>query len=371
MTGTIPGKDTLIDLSSDVLTTPTEAMWQAMRSAKLGMASAGRDSSVNMLEEMAAQITGKEAALFVVTGSLSNLLALLTHANRGEQVILEECNHILRCEEWGIAAVCGLLPRPIKGRNGALDPIDVEQAITMRHYSHLLPTGLICLENAFDAAGGTVITPVQTESVGEVAHGHGVPVHLDGARVFNAAVALRVDVRALVEAVDSVAFSLNKGLSAPVGAMLCGSRQFVEKARRHRRVLGAGSIHKSGIAAAAGIVALNTMIDRLAADNRRARMLAEGLAQVEGVRVELERVQTNAVMVDVTPSGCSGEAFQAELEKRGVRTKLRSSNVIRLMTYRHIGDEEVKTAVEAFRQVTAATAEQTSGPAPIESEELR
>jgi threonine aldolase len=359
MTETIPGEDTLIDLSSDVLTTPTEAMWQAMRSAKLGMASAGTDSSVNTLEKMAAQITGKEAALFVVTGSLANLLALLTHANRGEQVILEEHTHNLRCEEWGIGAICGLLPRPIKGRNGALDPIDVEQAITMRHYSHLPPSGLVVLENAFDAAGGTVITPAQTEAVCEVAHRYGVPVHLDGSRIFNAAVALGVDVRALVETVDSVAFSLNKGLSAPVGAMLCGSRQFIEKARRHRRVLGAGSIHKSGIAAAAGIVALNTMIDRLAEDNRRARMLAEGLAQVEGVQIDLECVQTSTVMVDVTPSGCSGAAFQAELEKLGVRTNLRSSHVIRLITYRHIGDEEVKAVVEAFRQVAAAMAEHT------------
>jgi threonine aldolase len=341
----------LIDLSSDAVTVPTETMWRAMESAPLGMASMGIDRSVNMLEELAAQLMGKEAAVFVATGTLANLLALLSHANRGDQVILNDYAHILWCEEWGIAEVCSLLPRPISGSGGSLDPVELEKAITQRHYSHVPRTGLVCLENTFDAGGGTIVTPAETRATCEVAHSHNVPVHLDGCRVFNAAVALGIDVGMLVEPVDSVMFSLCKGLSAPMGSLLCGSRAFVEKARHHRRVLGTGSIHKLGIAASAGLVALDTMVDRLSEDNRRARMLAEGLANVEGLQVDLERVQTNIVAVEVTASNCSGMVCQAELEKHGVRTHLRSSSVIRLVTHRHIGDVDVESAVEAFRRV--------------------
>ena len=341
----------LIDLSTDVMTEPTEKMWHAMLEAKPGMASAGRDLSVNRLEQMAAQMMGKEAALFAATGSLANLLSLLAHADRGEQVILAEDTHILCCEEWGIATVCGLLPRPVRGIDGALEPGDVERAITQRHYRHLPPTGLVCIENSSDSTGGTIVTPAQTAQICATAQRHGVPIHLDGSRIFNAAIALGVDVRALVDPVDSVMFSISKGLSAPMGSLLCGSQNFVDQARHHLRVLGAGSLHKLGFAAAAGIVALETMIARLADDNRRARMLAEGLSEVQGLRIDLKRVQTNIVMVDVTDLGCSGEMCQAELEKRRVRTHLRSTSIIRLVTHRHIGDEEVGAAIAAFRQV--------------------
>jgi threonine aldolase len=352
----------MIDLSPDALTCPTPAMWAAMQDTHPGMASAGRDSAVNQLEALAAERMGKEAGLFVVTGRLANLLALLAHTQRGDQIILADYNHILWCEEWGLAAVAGLLARPINGNDGALQPAEIEAAITARHYRHMPHTGLVCIENSYDAAGGTIVTPEQTRAISAMTQHHGVPVHLDGSRVFNVAVALGVDVQQLVEPVDTVMFSLCKGLSAPMGSVLCGSRAFIERARRHLQVLGAGSLHKLGFAAAAGLVALETMVDRLAEDNRRARALAVALSAIEGITVDLGRVQTNMVLVDFSPTGDVAELYQTELLKLGVRTHLRSKQTLRLVTHRHISDADVSAAVEVFRQVVAQL--QTNPQAP-------
>lgn len=349
----------IVDLRSDVVSTPTEEMLEAMQKAHLGLASAGEDTSINILEELAAQKMGKEAALFVPTGTFGNLLASFTHTRRGEQIILEEYSHHLWSEEWGISTICGLLPRLLKGISGtALDPDDVERAITETRFLHLPPTGLVWLENTMCGAGGTIMTPQQTAAVCKVAHKYSIPVHLDGARIFNAAVALGIDVKDLVGPVDTVLFCLSKGLSAPIGSVLCGPRTFIEKAWRNRRVLGVGGIHKWGIAAAAGVVALNTMIDRLAEDHTRAKMLAEGISSVPGLEVDLLAVQTNIIMVDVSHSGLTGEEFLIQLEKHGVKATLRGGNVIRLVTHRLIKNEDVVTVIEAIGKVAGLGARQ-------------
>lgn len=343
----------MIDLSTDLVTQPTDAMWEAMRRADFGLASRGEAPAVNALEDLAATRLGKEAALLVATGSLSNLLALFTLPTRGDQVILEADAHSLWSEEWGIARVCGLLPRPVRGRAGVIDPADVETAITERRFGHRPRTGLLCLENTHNAAGGRLLTPGQTAALCAVARRHGVPSYLDGARIFNAAVALDVDVRELVSPVDVVAFSLNKGLSAPIGSLLCGPRVLIDRARANVAVLGVASLNL-WMAAAAGVVALESMVARLAEDHRRAKMLVRGLAGVRGLCVEVAGVETNIVMVDVTPSAVPGETFMKALARRGVRVSQRSEHVLRFVTHRHITDADVQAAVEAVRQVAEA-----------------
>jgi threonine aldolase len=340
----------MIDLSTDLVTEPTEAMWDAMRRAPFGLSSRGEAPAVTALEERAAALLGTEAALLVATGSLANLLALFTLPGRGEQVILEADAHSLWSEEWGLSTVCGLLARPLPGRAGALDPAEVEDAITASRFGHRPRTGLLCLENTHNAAGGAVMDPSQMAAICDVAHRHGVPVHLDGARIFNAAVALGRDVRELTRAADSVACSLNKGLSAPMGSLLCGSRAFVDRARRHAAVLGVGSLNLWSVAAA-GLVALDEMIDRLAEDHRRARALAQGLAAVAELRVDVAGVRTNIVMVDVAGSGIDGRTFLERLAARGVWASHRAGSVLRFVTHRHITDEDVTRVIHTVAQL--------------------
>jgi threonine aldolase len=315
------------------------------------MASAEADESVRSLEARAADLLGKEAALLVPTGRMGNLLALLSHGQPGQQVLLHEHSHVMSCEDSVVAAAGSMLARPVAGTDGALDPEAIEREMTRRQYRHVPRTGLVVLENTFDAAGGTVLTREQTTAVCDVAHRNGVPVHLDGSRLFNAAVALGIPAKLLAAPLDSVVFSLNKGLSAPFGAILCGTDTFIEQAKFRREMLGAGSIHKLGIAAAAGLTALDLMVDRLADDHRRAASLAAQLCRLPGLVVDLDRVRTNIVMVDVSGSGHSGDVFEAELAARGVLGRVRDGNVIRLVTHRHIRDTHVRRAVSVFRQV--------------------
>jgi threonine aldolase len=279
------------------------------------------------------------------------LVALMTHCERGHQVILEKDSHILWSQEWGLAYICGLYPRLVEGYKGAMDPKDVEIAITEYRFNHLPGTDLVCLENTHNMAGGVVLTLKQTEELCEVAHRHGAKVFIDGARIFHAAVALGVKPKDLVAPADSVMFSLIKGLSAPGGALLCGSAEFIEKAHVSLSRLGGHAFHRAGILAAAGIVALEKMVDRLGEDQRRAKAFAKALAQIKGVGIDLASVQTNIVMADISASGLSSHEFLNRLLEREVRAHRFIPKMIRFTFHRQITDEDVKKAVEAVRAV--------------------
>ena len=336
----------VVDLRSDTITHPTEAMREAMRAAPVGDDVFGEDPTVNRLEEMAAARLGKEAALFVPSGTMANLAAVMTHAQPGDEAIVEDQGHIYRVE-GSMVAIAGVIPRLVPGERGVITAARLESALAN---SRQVPR-LLCLENTHNLSGGTVMTPQQTAEVCAVAHGRGMRVHLDGARIFNAAIALGVDVQALGRDADSVMFCVSKGLSAPVGSLLCGSAEFITRARRTRKYLG-GGMRQAGVIAAAGIVALETMVDRLAEDHRHARLLAEQLAEIPGLRIDLATVQTNIVMVEVPDA----PTVVRRLADLGVRVFLLSPTRMRMVTHRHIGMPEVERAVDAFHQVLRVAA---------------
>lgn len=343
----------MIDLRTDVMTPPTEAMWDAMRHAELGWTLYRQDRAVNELEERGADLVGKAAALFLPTCSMANLLALMTLGERGTQAVLETSAHIVTSEEWGIASIAGLFPRLVDGTRGVLAPDAVRGAIlgAPRTPTYASKTSLVCLENSHNNAGGVALTVEQTNAVANAAHEHGAQVYLDGARLFNSAAALDVPPRLLVETVDAVGVSLNKGLCAPSGALLCGTREMVDAARINAKRIGAASMHKAGIFAAAGLVALDTMLARLNEDNRRARQLAERLADM--IEIDLATVQTNIVFADVSNLRLSSKEFAARLESNGVLVYARAGSRVRFVTHRMIGDTEIEGAVEAVRLVQA------------------
>ena len=270
-----------IDLRSDTFTLPTPAMRKAMVSAPLGDDVFGEDPTVNQLQALAAERMGFEAALFVSSGTQGNLVSLLSHCGRGDEVIMGDQAHTFRYEQGGSAAVGGIHPRTLPTQaDGSLRLEDIAAAIREDN-DHYPISRLVCLENTHNRCGGRYLTPAYTRSVAELAHRHGLKLHIDGARLFNAAVAQGVDVRELVQGADSVTFCLSKGLSAPAGSVVCGSAEFIRRARRARKVLG-GGMRQAGVLAAAGIVALTEMVDRLADDHRHARRLAQGIAGTAG-----------------------------------------------------------------------------------------
>ncbi|HEY3186496.1 MAG TPA: aminotransferase class I/II-fold pyridoxal phosphate-dependent enzyme, partial [Solirubrobacteraceae bacterium] len=260
------------------------------------------------------------------------------------QIVLEATSHIAGSEEWGYAFVCGAAASLVPGRHGCPTPDDVERAITA---SGRPRTSVVCLENSHNNSGGVALTPEQTRAVAAVARRHGAAVHLDGARLLNSAVALGVAATALTDAVDTVSLSLGKGLCAPMGALLAGPGGVIERARTNLRRIGAGSLHKSGMLAAAGLVALSKMVDRLGDDNRRARALATGLAALDRVGLDLTTVQTNIVLIDAGTAGLSGDALAARLAEHGVLGLPRPPHHVRFVTHRLVGDDEVARAVAA------------------------
>jgi len=342
----------MIDLRSDTLTLPTPEMLQSIVTARLGDDSRDGDPTVVELEQLAASMLGKEAALLTVSGTMSNLLALRTHCEPGASAIVEESAHLYGMEFGGIAAACGLLVLPVRGRHGAID-LEALRMATRRAGAGFPARGVVCLENTHNAAGGTVIPPDHVDRCAEIAHAGGLPVHLDGARIFNAAVALGVDARRLAQSADSVSCCLSKGLSAPVGSLLAGRREFIDRARKVRRGLG-GTMRQAGIIAAPGIVALKTMVARLAEDHRHARLLGERLAVVRGLRVDLETVQTNMVNVDVCDLGIDAATFARHLDALGVRGLPGLGTIVRFVTYRGIGEADVRAAADAVEKVVAA-----------------
>ena len=340
----------IIDLRSDTVTLPTPAMRQAIAEAELGDDVWREDPTVNRLEAMAAEKLGKEAALLTTSGTMSNLVALLTHCQRGDEVLLGDEAHIFHYEVAGAAALGGLELRTIPNdSHGRLHPKDVEEAIRLVDI-HYPRTGLVCLENTHNRCGGAVLSEADTEAVAQVAHRSGIPLHLDGARIFNAAVALAVPAANLARHADSVAFSLCKGLACPVGSLLCGSGEFIERARKYRKMVG-GGMRQAGIIAAAGIVALETMIERLAEDNENACLLGQGLAAIPGLRLVPPQVDSNMVFLTldgVKPLELAGRLSQAKV------LCLDEGGRVRMVTHYGIERADVEEALERIRATVGA-----------------
>jgi len=339
-----------VDLRSDTVTLPTPAMRRAMYEAELGDDVFGEDPTVNRLEAMSAERMGKEAAMFVASGTMGNLTALLTHCQRGHEAIMGDKAHTFLFEAGGSAVLGGIHPHTLPNQpDGTLRLEDIKAAIRPENPHHPR-TRLVCLENTHNRCGGVVLTPEYTDRVGELAHRHGLAVHLDGARVFDAAVALGVDVRHLTRSVDSVQFCLSKGLSAPVGSLLCATREFIAEAQRWRKMLG-GGMRQAGVIAAAGIEALDDMVDRLADDHANAHRLAEGLADMPGFAVDLASVQTNIVIWDLTTDRVSPQEVVERLGAEGVKILAIGGRQFRAVTHYGIETDDVEQAVDVARQV--------------------
>jgi len=342
-----------IDLRSDTVTQPTDAMRRAMAEAAVGDDVFGEDPTVNELEVLAADQLGKEAGLYVPSGTMANLVAVMTHAQKGDEVLLESESHTFLNEAGGISAVAGVFPRTIPGTLGYIAPEQLRTTIRSSNV-HYPPSRLLCLENTHNRAGGIPFGPDEMGAIAAAAHELGLIVHLDGARIFNAAVALGVPAKAIVRECDSVMFCVSKGLSAPVGSVLVGSRAFIERARRFRKMVG-GGMRQAGVIAAAGIVALKTMVNRLAEDHASARRLAEGLAAVPGLSVDVPRVRTNMVLLEVgDPLGSAAE-FVARMQREGVLALSSGPHTIRLVTHRHITQDDVGRVLEAVRRAARQT----------------
>jgi len=322
-------------------------MRAAMAAAEVGDDVFGEDPTVNRLEAMAAARVGKEAGLFVASGTMGNLAALLAHCGRGDEVILGEQSHTYVYEAGGSAAVGGIHPRPLPNRaDGTLDPEQVEAAVRPDD-AHFPRTRLICLENTHNRCGGAVLAPESLAAVRRVADRHGLAVHLDGARLFNAAVSLGVSAADLARPVDSVTFCLSKGLAAPVGSVLCGPRDFVDRARRARKLLG-GGMRQAGVVAAAGIVALETMVDRLAEDHANAKRLAVALAGLPGIVVDPARVQSNIVIFELRHRGLSPDDLETRLAALGVKLLAIGGARLRAVTHYEVTSGDIDSALGAF-----------------------
>ena len=334
-----------VDLRSDTVTRPTAEMRRAMAEAEVGDDVYGEDPTVNRLQQKAAALLGKEAGLFMPSGSMANQTAVKVHTQPGDEVVCEASCHIYNIETGMMAAFSGVLPRLVHGLRGAMDPEQVVAAI--RPSSYYLPrTTLLAVENTHNLAGGTVLTTDMSRALGDAARSHGLASHLDGARIFNAAVALGVPVSDLAAPFDSVMFCVSKGLCAPVGSVLCGTGAFVEKARKVRKMMG-GGMRQAGILAAAGLVALDKMVDRLAEDHARARRLGERLAALPGFEVDVEALQTNIVMLKVLPP-LSAPRVGEVLKQRGVLCHVISDSLIRFVTHHDVDDAALGRAMEAL-----------------------
>ncbi len=341
----------VVDLRSDTLTLPTQAMREAMARAEVGDDVWEEDPTVQRLEAMSAERLGKEAGLFVASGTMGNLVSVVAQTRAGQEIVLDADSHIFNYEGAGSAVVGNVQTRPIGTERGFLSPAQVAEAIRPPNI-HIPVTGLVCIENTHNRHGGTLCTPEEISAVAAVAHRAGVPVHLDGARLFNASVALGRPARAFAAEVDSVTFCVSKGLSAPVGALVCGSREFIARARRVRKMVG-GGMRQVGVLAAAGIVALEQMVDRLAEDHANARRLADGLLALPGIRVDLARVQTNIVIVFVDRPGGVDELVEG-CRARKIRIHAIGPTSIRCVTHKDVDEPDVERALAAFAEITGS-----------------
>ncbi len=339
----------VVDLRSDTITLPTEEMRRAMYQAELGDDVYGEDPTVNLLEQRSAALLGKEAGLFTPSGTMSNLVAILTHTRPGDEVIVGSEAHILWYEVGSAAALGGVMLRTVPtGEDGRLD-LEQVAAVIRPEDIHFPPTTLLCLENTHNRCGGAVITAEYTASACELAHRQGLAVHLDGARIFNAAVALGVPAAHLASPVDSVCYCLSKSLSAPVGSVLCGSVEFIARARKKRKMLG-GGMRQAGVIAAGGLVALDTMLDRLAQDHENAGRLAAGLSAMPGIDCSPGKTVTNIVMFSLL-SNVPPRPFVDRLRESGVKLNYPSGSRIRAVTHRMVEAEDVDRALATIHSV--------------------
>jgi threonine aldolase len=331
-----------IDLRSDTVTQPTVEMRKAMSEAECGDDVWDEDITVKRLESLAAEMTGKDAAIFTASGTMSNLIAVLTWCDRGTEIIVGDQSHIFWNEVGGASALGGVSVRTVPNNlRGGMDPLDVEEAIR-RENIHFPATSMIGLENTHNRCSGGVLTIEETESIAKIGRLKGIPSHLDGARIFNASVALSVQVKALCSPVDSVSFCLSKGLSAPIGSLLCGSRDFVDKAKKWRKMVG-GGMRQVGVIASAGLVALNTMVERLAEDHSNATLLAQGLSGISGINLNQDLIESNIVIFEWV-SGPAVDLIES-LSRKGLKASYVGGQKIRMVTHAGISHRDIYRAI--------------------------
>lgn len=343
----------VIDLRSDTVTKPTAAMRAAMEAAEVGDDVYGEDPTVNRLEALVAEMLGMEAAVFVASGTMGNLISVLSHCGRGDEMILGDYSHIFRAEQGGGSALGGVHPHTVRNQpDGTLDLKDVSAAI--RAYDQHNPiTRLICLENTQNFCGGRVLSAEYMDMMGEFAHEQGLKLHVDGARLWNAAVALNVSPARLLKHADSVSVCLSKGLGAPVGSVVAGDAAFIEKARRNRKIVG-GSMRQAGVLAAAGIVAVTEMVERLADDHANAKALAQGLSELDGVDVDANSIETNIVFFNLERSDLSPVELAQRLRGQGVYLNAGAGRRMRAVLNHHVDAEEVPVILSAFERALSA-----------------
>jgi threonine aldolase len=340
-----------IDLRSDTVTKPTDEMREAMARAEVGDDVYGEDPTARRLQERAAEMLGKEAALFVPSGTMGNQIAVRLHTEPGQEVIVEERSHMFNMEMAAMAVVSSALAHPVRCPDGIMDWDSIEAAIRPKT-SYFAQTGLVAVENTQNLAGGTVMSFERMQEIAGCAHRLGLPVHLDGARIFNAAIVLERDVSEIAALFDSVMFCLSKGLGAPVGSMIVGSRQFIDRAVPVRRMLG-GGMRQVGVLAAAGLVALEKMIARLEEDHANAQLLAKGLAETRGVKIDPERVQTNILVFNMAGTGQTTAELSAKLKQRGVLASGINAREMRMVTHKDVSRDDCKVALGAIREALA------------------
>lgn len=338
----------MIDLRSDTVTKPTEEMRKAMYEAEVGDDVYGEDPTINKVEQLAAEILGKEEALFVTSGTQGNQIAVLTHCRPGNEVILEEEAHIFYYEGAAISAFAGVQTRTIKGENGAIDPTKVEKAIRGEDI-HYPETGLICLENTHNRAGGAVVPAGNMKEIYDIGQKYNVPVHLDGARLFNAAVASNCDVREFTQYTSSVQICLSKGLGAPVGSIIAGDHDFIKKARKWRKRLG-GGLRQAGVLAAPGIISLTKMVDRLQEDHENAKLLANGLKAISGLSIPND-VDTNIVVVDITNTKYDVPEMLEALKQNSILAGGFGDKTLRLVTNYDVSREDIDETLKIFNKL--------------------
>jgi threonine aldolase len=337
-----------IDLRSDTVTQPTSSMRQAMAEAEVGDDVYGEDPNVNRLQEMAARLVGKEAGLFVPSGTMGNLAAVLAHCGRGDEVILGDKSHTFLYEAGGISALGGVHSHQLPNQpDGTISIEDICNAVRPED-AHFPPSRLICLENTHNRCGGVSITTGYIAAVGEIARQHNLQLHMDGARIFNAAIDQGRSAAELVEPVDSITFCLSKALCAPVGSVLCGDKEFISRAHRIRKQLG-GGMRQAGILAAAGIVALETMVERLGEDHERARQLAQGLSEIPGINLDPHSPQTNMVFLSLDERlPLNAKMAASKLAEQKVYVGVIGERRFRLVTHYWIDDEAIEHSIKAF-----------------------
>lgn len=339
-----------IDLRSDTVTKPTPAMREAMATAEVGDDVYGEDPTVNRLEAIVADMLGKEAALFVSSGTMGNLTSVLAHCGRGDEMILGDKSHIFRAEQGGAAALGGVHPMVIRNQaDGTLDFDDIRANIRADN-EHYPITKLLCVENTQNLCGGRVLPLSYMDAVGDLAHEHGLKLHVDGARLWNAAVALGVSPARVARNADSVSLCLSKGLGAPVGSVVVGDKAFIGRARRARKAVG-GGLRQAGILAAAGIIAVTEMVERLSDDHANAKQLAEGLAQIEGIHINPADVETNLVFFELTHPDVTPAQLVNGLAEQGVKLSASSNRRLRAVLNHHVTAADVEQTLAAFRTV--------------------